>query len=823
MARTALIALVLLLSLWTAHPKPMVAGPPKHVQTGSLELVHLHSQAHQQFREYSLPLANLEGQELTVHLGDISAPTYYERQPEGIRGCELDISQPGVVRMRVEAGSVEWEIKVRFIMVASSLGHLIFQVHSIEYPLTDGLNESPLPAETVTNTRGLPVKTVALLQAWKAVSAPSEISLRMAVFNHTLTIKSLNIGFVRLTLLNIDEQGLLPHKIILSPSVSLTSDPYAVQLLRAEGSSVETRVTTVNFLKYKCPMGSLWMYGTHECVATCQKKVGEGRYQVCFESQANLRVGVEQPRFLYYGYGVTCSWASCPGSWTTAASCQLCGSSYKIMSCVTGYYLRNEGCHSCSLSQCTACYWSNWRNKQICTSCASGYYVKSGTCHTCPDTCTGCNYSSFLWWSGIRCTTCVGNLVVLDKMCECYSNQYMLSSPSYSCVNCPSGCKYCSWDGSTATCTACENGYYLSGGACPACMRVCATCSSGSTCDTPVGNLVMNGNVAECGAGLFFDNSTLTCEACTSFHANCATCDYNPSPFDPANIAPVECTVADATYYVENGTTFACGSYCDGCINASYCTTPTATFTVDPVSGVSYCDDTLPTPLYITNSAPYSCEPCETVITGCLACQNNTATECTSCGNGYYAATAVPVSTCTQCGSLCSTCNDGATCSGCINNLQLNGGTFACECTAPDYLHPTSNTCEACPGLILHCNTCSYSAPNFLCSVCDDSFYVAGDSLSCIACSDPTCLTCNAAGDCLSCEPGYTQSGTACICDANCGLCQGNVAPECVACTGGFAPCTACIVGTYDAGGGACTSCPVTCDECSYNSTSTQV
>ena len=61
MARTALIALVLLLSLWTAHPKPMVAGPPKHVQTGFLQLVHLHSQAHQQFREYSLPLANLGG------------------------------------------------------------------------------------------------------------------------------------------------------------------------------------------------------------------------------------------------------------------------------------------------------------------------------------------------------------------------------------------------------------------------------------------------------------------------------------------------------------------------------------------------------------------------------------------------------------------------------------------------------------------------------------------------------------------------------------------------------------------------------------------
>ena len=192
-------------------------------------------------------------------------------------------------------------------------------------------------------------------------------------------------------------------------------------------------------------------------------------------------------------------------------------------------------------------------------------------------------------------------------MCECYSNQYMVSSPSYNCYNCPSGCKYCNWNGATATCTACEDGSYLNSGACPTCMRVCATCSDGTTCDTPINNLVMNGNVAECSAGLFFENSTQTCKSCSTLDANCASCDYNPTPFDPANIAPVECVTPNSGYYILGGVATACEAYCDVCTNSTTCTTCSSSFSLDGVTNICYCDSTLPIPLYITNAAPYTC------------------------------------------------------------------------------------------------------------------------------------------------------------------------------------------------------------------------
>ena len=187
------------------------------------------------------------------------------------------------------------------------------------------------------------------------------------------------------------------------------------------------------------------------------------------------------------------------------------------------------------------------------------------------------------------------------------------------CINCPTGCATCT---NGTLCTSCIQGYYLNGMLCTNCMPVCKTCDDSTSCSSCNNNLIISGTVCTCPTSQVLDPSTTTCIACTAFDTNCQTCDYNPSGYNPSSPTPIVCSVAMIGYFVQgNGTTAACGSYCDYCTSNSVCTTCQSTFFNN--AGTCECS---PLPLFLNNNNPPFCENCDATIPGCDTCSRSTVT-----------------------------------------------------------------------------------------------------------------------------------------------------------------------------------------------------
>ena len=187
-----------------------------------------------------------------------------------------------------------------------------------------------------------------------------------------------------------------------------------------------------------------------------------------------------------------------------------------------------------SITNCVTCIQHYSDNSITCQTCISGYYATSnGVCQVCPLGCNTCSLS----YSSVRCDSCVTNFQhtgwwYYKYKCECLSNQYV-DAATPQCVNCPTGCSGCT---SSSLCTSCFQGYYLSGSLCSACMQVCQTCDAGNTCSSCPNNLIISGTICDCPtAQPVLDPSTTTCIACTTFDANCQTCDYDPSGYNPSS------------------------------------------------------------------------------------------------------------------------------------------------------------------------------------------------------------------------------------------------------------------------------------------------
>ena len=105
--------------------------------------------------------------------------------------------------------------------------------------------------------------------------------------------------------------------------------------------------------------------------------------------------------------------------------------------------------------------------KAGCSSCETGRYLDydNGKCPLCSDKIANC----------AKCTSKAGATSGTSVTCSACADGYELSGGK--CVaSCPTGCSSCS---SSSTCTGCDSGYFLSNGTCFICPDN-ATCAGGT-------------------------------------------------------------------------------------------------------------------------------------------------------------------------------------------------------------------------------------------------------------------------------------------------------------------------------------------------------
>ena len=138
-------------------------------------------------------------------------------------------------------------------------------------------------------------------------------------------------------------------------------------------------------------------------------------------------------------------------------------------------------------------------NPTICFSCATGYVLDTVAAIQClPVT----NYSQ----SG--CVVCPMG--------------FILQPNSTNCIACDATCQRCMGT-NTSICTSCQDGFYLNGSQCMACMQGCTSCTSGGLCNT-------------CGAGFVAVRTLLgnslngqpPVTQCTPCLAPCRECQGRP-------------------------------------------------------------------------------------------------------------------------------------------------------------------------------------------------------------------------------------------------------------------------------------------------------
>ncbi|KAL7721774.1 Protein serine/threonine kinase [Entamoeba marina] len=156
-------------------------------------------------------------------------------------------------------------------------------------------------------------------------------------------------------------------------------------------------------------------------------------------------------------------------------------SSNEIIGCISGYYLQNGNCESCSIygESCTSC------NIYGCLECSNNTINIDGNCLSIPNCgnvvnnyCTGCGEKSF--FNGIEC------------------------------LSCPTGCSSCT---SETSCSNCEDDYWLEEN------NLCYSTSE-TTLNIDGCIEIRNGRCIRCSSNMFLNERS--CELCDS---NCLTCD----------------------------------------------------------------------------------------------------------------------------------------------------------------------------------------------------------------------------------------------------------------------------------------------------------
>ena len=360
-----------------------------------------------------------------------------------------------------------------------------------------------------------------------------------------------------------------------------------------------------------------------------------------------------------------------------------------------------------------------------------------------------------------------------------------------------------------ATCTACEDGYFVaqSGAACTACDEQCATCEATG-----------QDKCKSCKDGYFLGATSGgqgKCIQC-SFKAetnwpgvdNCAKCTSSNTQNTPAT-----CTECAEGYYLKtDGSTTSCVA-AEQCNNGFFPTTDNTGKKVcvkcsdNANGGIANCGECSLLPSTAEGS---------TVLVTCTKCSTNNLSPLKdacldSCPAGTYDSSNV----CTPCHMSCAECNGNAnqdSCTACypghvLNRTTDSGSTGTCipECTGRYAENCEPDMCTAVLGGSKYCSRCKsgYVPVDGLC-------VSAGTTRAALTgCTLGTDRTCSACTDAYFKESGGCYQSTAYPGKT---LCSSAADGKCTGCANGQIP---------DSSTGVCPACPAGCLKCSNTSTCT--
>ncbi|KAL4456740.1 hypothetical protein ABPG73_014766 [Tetrahymena malaccensis] len=517
--------------------------------------------------------------------------------------------------------------------------------------------------------------------------------------------------------------------------------------------------------------------------------------------------------------------------------CQTCNNSVTCLTCIDGYYLSGNQCLQCDItcyscfgptpSNCTVCsqpnqYISTKQNNICVSDCdiSQAQFIDSTNpsqkyCRQCSQYCQICSSST-------SCTTCIQGYVMNGSTCQaCGQGKYQNGN---TCSPCDSSCQACKGPGAS-NCTICaQSNYYISTKQnnqciqqcditqsqyidttnsqqmyCKQCNQSCLTCKDGGSCITCNQGYYLAGD--QC---LACDTSCLSCFG--QDPSNCINCKQ-PNYYISTkqnNLCVSTCDLSQAQYVEISNTQQLyckqCQQQCQTCQNSSSCTKCALGYFMD------------------NNNICIQCH------ISCAYCNGPNQNQCTTClQKGYFISIrqnniCVPICDlsqaqfinltinplqqyCSQCSTLCQTCQDSQNCTSCIQGYYLlQNKCYKCDTTCQSCTGPGPNNCLVCsqPGYYI-----SQKDNNICVAQCDinQSFYVDSltnpnqnickqCSLNCLICSSSTnCSQCQQGfylngNICSPCMQGYYQNGNQCLpCDSSCKICSGPGSNNCIICS----------------------------------------
>ncbi|ELP89019.1 protein serine/threonine kinase, putative [Entamoeba invadens IP1] len=395
-----------------------------------------------------------------------------------------------------------------------------------------------------------------------------------------------------------------------------------------------------------------------------------------------------------------------------------CSDGFSMVKNVEGNFVCNVMDSQCNSSG------NGYQGTRECIFCNGGYFIKEGSCSSCTPHCTKCDIE--------RCYSCELNYILLDGICIAKSE-----------IKCDQSSV------ETSLCISCEEGYSFDDkGSCqynnidPLCRyridNKCVLCKTNMK-EANVCNDIIE-DVKKLHQKSLFNSANVTYKTEGDVNNYANSCLIT---------TPSGCVRCKNEFYISGFACFPCDLNCKICDphQCITCSSQTALkegkcvpinevmtncTTLMPQSiGCAKCNDGYYRNGLICEECPIGCSTCndKSLCFSCdigffktsamalcesdnklLNCVNKTITGCTECERGYY----LENSFCLKCSELCSTCNNGNTCTSCADGYVKN--TLQSEFTCKHY-----TTIDKC-----------VSTSNSLCSQCEGKYRLGDDGLSCV-------------------------------------------------------------------------------------------
>ncbi|KAH0576118.1 Cysteine-rich membrane protein 2 [Spironucleus salmonicida] len=388
-----------------------------------------------------------------------------------------------------------------------------------------------------------------------------------------------------------------------------------------------------------------------------------------------------------------------------AANCASCIGDFDISGsdpctvCKTGFYANLASPKTCSkcAQGCAICASAN-----DCNTCENDYSMLGTTCEKCksgqsgPCQCESFNNCTTCDLNTKKCSSCITNYDVnSDPPCSsCVSG--MFPDTQNSCKKCVANCLKCA---SLSSCTSCDAGYAIEGGACSKCPANCKTCTSANSCETCESgfHLVSLQCVRDCTEQTDCAGNQICDSTCKDCAEGCASCEVSIG----------NCKSCDSGYKLN-------GQKCEAC-----------------AAGCAICD----------GEACMACKNGYYMLNGvCTNCSGNDGAECV-CGAERK----------------CATCDNGdsSKCGSCVVGYA-KGESGKCDSCADGYIM-VNLACVKCD---LKCKTCSRGAE--ICDSCADSYHMTTNqtceadcgagSVDGMVCVGGTSIPCGGVGQSSECK-----------------------------------------------------------------------